>query len=82
MKRQAQMAVWFLIMVHFSLHHYPSFKHREKLYHKAGVTSFKVCSPETELVQVPNDKTRKAIATLENDKTVVSARVSIEGTCQ
>jgi hypothetical protein len=80
--KQAQMAMWFLILVHFSLHHYPTFKHRESLYHKAGVTSYKVCSPETELVQVPNDKVWKALATLKNDKTVVDAGVSIEGTCQ
>jgi hypothetical protein len=80
-KKQAQMAVWFLLLVHFNLHHYPSFKHREKLYHKAGVTSYQVCSPETELVQVPNDQTWKAIAILENDKSVTKARVSIEGTC-
>ena len=74
--------MWFLILVHFSLHHYPTFKHRESLYHKAGVTSYKVCSPETELVQVPNDKVWKALATLKNDKTVVDAGVSIEGTCR
>jgi len=82
MKRQAQMLMWFLIMVHFSLYHYPKFKHREALYHRAGVTSYKVCSANTELVQVPNDKVWKALAILKKDKAVESAGVSIEGTCQ
>jgi diketogulonate reductase-like aldo/keto reductase len=82
MKKQAQMAMWFLILVHFSLHHYPNFKHRESLYRRAGVTSYQVCGVDTELVQVPNKQVWKALATLKHDKAVESAGVSIEGTCK
>lgn len=82
MKRQAQHLMWFLILVHFSLHHYPTYKHRESLYHKAGVTSYKACSVDSELVEVPNKNVWKALAALKHDKAVADAGVSIEGTCQ
>jgi len=73
------MALWFLIWVHFTPNTSPH--HRHHLYKKAGVTIYKVCSADSELVQVPNPKVWEAIGKLSRDKAVINAGVSIEGTC-
>jgi hypothetical protein len=80
MKRQLQLFLWFLILIHFSPN--TSLRDRLLLYKKSGVSPYKSCSADLELVQVDNDAVWKALETLKNDKHVMDAGVSIEGACQ
>jgi hypothetical protein len=80
MKYRAQLLLWFLILVHFV----PGTKarHHNHLYKKAGVVMWQACPGYSDLVQVQNDHTWKALEILRQDRSVLYADVSIEGTCQ